>query len=440
LRNTRLIAVGAIGLAAALALSACASSSTAASSGSSTSIGIPKGKGKTITVWSMTGDLSTPTLNAINKEFTKETGAKVNVQTQQWTDIGTKITTALATSTPPDVVDLGNTDVASYAASGGLLDLTANQKELEQGQTWASGLLAPAVVDKKLYAVPSFAGDRVVLYNKKMWAADGITAVPTTYNVLTADLDIVKAKNASPNFSAMYFPGQYWYAGLGFVWDAGGSISTKSGSSWKGGFSSAAAQQGLSDFKSFQNDYSSVASRTLNTDTPSQDTILANGQASAIVANSWEIGTVEATKKLTADDLGTFPFPGKSGKNQPVFLGGSDWGIAAKSTNAALAKLWVKIAASPSIQSKYVFGHDGWIPNSVQGASAAAAKATPINAPFFTAAKISNPTPAAAGWLTIEGDNSITQFFQNVATGSSSVSSAASSFDTHLGTALNATN
>jgi len=433
LRKSRTIAIGALGLAAALALTACSSGS---GGGSSSSIGTPNGKGKTITVWSMTGDLSTPTLDAINKEFTKQTGAKVNVQTQQWSGIGTKITTALSTSTPPDVVDLGNTDVASFASSGGLLDLTANKSELEAGQTWLSGLEAPAEVGGKLYAVPSFAGDRVVLYNKTMWAAAGITSAPTTYAQLTADLDKVKAKNSAPDFSAMYFPGQYWYAGMGFVWDAGGAIASGSGSNWKGAFSSAAAQQGLSDFKTFQNTYSDVASRTLNTDTPSQDTILADGQASAIVASSWEIGTVEATKKLSASDLGTFPFPGKSGKNQPVFLGGSDWGIAAKSKNAALAKAWVKIAASPSIQNTYVFGHDGWIPNSVEASAAAATKAAPIDAPFFTAAKISNPTPAAAGWLTIEGDNSITEFFQNVATGDPA--SAASSFDAHLATALNA--
>jgi N,N'-diacetylchitobiose transport system substrate-binding protein len=434
LRKTRIYAVAAVGLAAALALSACSSGNTGGST--STGIGTPNGKGKTITVWSMTGDLSTPTLNAINAEFTKETHAKVNVQTQQWTGIGTKITTALATSTPPDVVDLGNTDVASFAASGGLADLTANKKELEAGQTWLSGLESPAVVGGKLYAVPSFAGDRVVLYNKTLWAKDGITSVPTTYNQLTADLDTIKSKNTAPDFSALYFPGQYWYAGLGFVWDAGGSIATGSGTNWKGGFSSAAAQQGLNDFKTFQNTYSDVASRTLNTDTPSQDTILADGQASAIVASSWEIGTVEATKKLAASDLGTFPFPGKSGKNQPVFLGGSDWGIAAKSKNEALAKVWVKIAASPSIQSKYVFGHDGWIPNSVEASATAATTVAPIDAAFFTAAKISNPTPAAAGWLTIEGDNTITQFFQNVATGDPA--SAASAFDSHLATALNA--
>lgn len=435
MRKSRIYAVAAVGLAAALALSACSSGGTGGGS-SSNSIGVPKGKGKTITVWSMTGDLTTKTLDAINAKFTKDTGAKVNVQTQQWSGIGTKITTALSTSTPPDVVDLGNTDVASFAASGGLLDLTANKKELQQGQTWLSGLEAPAEVGGKLYAVPSFAGDRVVLYNKTMWAKDGITSAPTSYAELTADLDKIKAANSSPTFSAMYLPGQYWYAAMGFVWDAGGAIATGKGTNWKGGFSSAASQQGLNDFKTFQNTYSDKASQTLNTDTPSQDTIFANGQASAIIASSWEIGTVEGTKKLTADDLGTFPMPGKSGKNQPVFLGGSDWGIAAKSKNAALAKYWVKIAASPNIQNNYVFGNDGWIPNSVQASGDAATKAAPIDAAFFTAAKISNPTPAAAGWLTIEGDNTITQFFQNVTTGDPAA--AAASFDSHLESALNA--
>jgi N,N'-diacetylchitobiose transport system substrate-binding protein len=438
LHKSRILAFGAIGLAAALALSAC--SSSAGASSSSSSIGTPSGKGKTLTVWAMTGDLSTKTLDAINAKFTKATGAKVKVQTQQWTDIGTKITTALATSTPPDVVDLGNTDVASFAASGGLLDLTKNKAELEQGQTWLSGLADPATVDGKLYAVPSFAGDRVVLYNKTLWAKDGITTAPTTYAELTADLDTIKSKNTASDFSALYLPGQYWYAGMQWVWDAGGSIATKSGSSWTGGFESAAAQQGLNDFKTFQNTYSDAASRTLNTDTPSQDTILASGKASAIIANSWEIGTVEAAKKLAASDLGTFVLPGKSGKNQPVFLGGSDWGIAAKSKNADLAKYWTKIAASPAIQNDYVFGNDGWIPNSTQAAATAATKAPELNAAFFTAAKISSPTPAAAGWLTIEGDNSITQFFQTVTTGSSSVADAAKAFDTHLSTALNATN
>jgi N,N'-diacetylchitobiose transport system substrate-binding protein len=436
LRKTRFAVVGALGIAAALTLSAC---SGGGSSSNSASIGSTNGKGKTLTVWVMTGDLSNTTLAAINKQFTKETGAKVKVETQQWTNITTKLTTALAGSNPPDVIDIGNTQVPTFAATGGLMDLTKYKSQLEQGQTWLGGLVDPATVDGSLYAVPSFAGTRAVIYNKKTWAAAGVTTAPTSYSQLTADLNKVKAANPSPDFSTFYMPGQYWYAGLQFVWDAGGQIATGSGTDWKAGFSSSGALKGLNEFKTFQNNYSSVASQTLDTDTPSQDTIFANGQTSAILGNSWEIGVIQQDNKaITNGDLGTFPMPGTSGKNQPVLLAGSDWGIAQKSKNQSLALDYTKIAASPSIQKSYVFGKDGWIPNSTQTVKAAQSSGlTDLQKGFFEASLISKSTPAAANWATIEGDNSITQFFQSVTTGSSSPSAAASTFDAHVESVLN---
>jgi N,N'-diacetylchitobiose transport system substrate-binding protein len=428
--------VGALGIATALALSACAAGG-AGSTGPT--IGTTSGKGKTITVWAMNGDLTNNTLDAINTQFTKETGAKVKVQLQQWANITTKVTTALATSTPPDVVDLGNTQVPGYAANGGLLDLTAYKSQLEQGQTWLGGLVDPATINGKLYAVPSFAGTRAVIYNKKMWADAGITSAPTTYSELTADLDKVKAANTASDFSPFYLPGQYWYNGVQWVWDAGGNIATQNGKTWTAGFSSAAAQKGLNNFKTFQNKYSTVASRTLNTITPDQDQLFADGKAGAVLGNGWEIGTIQKDNPaLVNADLGSFPFPGISGKNQPVLLAGSDWGIATKSTNKNLALVWAKIAASPKIQNTYVFGKEGWIPNSTQGIAAAQKSGLPVlQKGFFAAALSSKSTPAAANWSTIEGDNSITQFFSSIASGSSSVSDAAKSFDSHVESTLN---
>lgn len=442
MRTSRIVAAGALGLSAAIALSACAGTSTPATSDASGTIGTVDGTGKTLTVWAMNGDLSDATLKAINDEFTKETGAQVNLQMQAWDGIVQKVTTALATSTPPDVIDLGNTQVPSYAASGGLLDLTSYHDALAQGQTWIGGLADPATVDGKLYAVPSFAGDRAVIYNKTAWAAAGITAAPTTYAELTADLDKLKAANTAKDYSAFYLPGKYWYDGVQWVWDAGGDIATQgSDGTWTAGFASAAAQKGLNDFKTFQNSYSTAASQTLNTTTPDpdQDQVFADGKTSAIVGNSWEIGVIEKDNpKITNDDLGSFPFPGTSGNAQPVMLGGSDWGIAAKSQNSQLALVWAKIAASPAIQSTYVFGKDGWIPNSKEGIAAAQSSIPALQAGFFTAALNSKSTPAAATWATIEGDNSITDFFAAVASGSKDPASAAADFDSHVESVLNA--
>jgi N,N'-diacetylchitobiose transport system substrate-binding protein len=435
LRKSRILAAGALGIAATVVASTCVV-------GGSAHADLP-GAGKTITVWNMTGDLTDATMAAIDAEFTKETGAQVNVQTQQWAGIATKVTTALATSTPPDVVELGNTDVADFAATGGLLNLTPQKSQLDQGGTWLPGLAGPATVGGKLYAVPAFAATRAVIYNKKMWKQAGITKAPTTYKQLTKDLGKVKKKFAKvKNFSSFYLPGKYWYDGLQWVWDAGGKIAVKSGGKWKGTLESKAAEKGLKEFKAFQNAYSSKASRTLDTTgtgQPDQDKdIFAQGKTSAIVGNAWEIGSIEADNpKIKAADLGTFPFPGVSGKNQPVMLAGSDWGIPVKSQNTSLAETWVKIAASKAIQMNQIVGQ-GWIPVTTQEIKAAKSSASATSQAFFTAAERSASTPAAAGWATIEGDGAVQQFFSDVASGAKSIQIAAATFDEHLNDELNA--
>lgn len=442
---TKKIAIAAsIGVAAALALSACSGSTSDSAgtdgSGSSATVPAVDGAGKTITVWVMQDDYQDATIQAINDEFTKETGAEVDVQVQVWDGIATKVTTALATSTPPDIIDVGNTQVAGYAANGGLLDLTSYQDDLAQGQTWLDGLVDPATVDGSLYAVPGFAGARSVIYNKTMWAAAGITTAPTTYEELTADLDAVKAANASTSdFSAFYLPGEYWYAGLQFVWDAGGEIATDDDGTWTSGFSSAEAQQGLADFQEFQNAYSSAASQSLNTAEPDQNQIFADGKTSAILNTSYA-KILADNPSLTEDDLGTFPLPGKSGETQPVMLGGSDWAIPAKSQNSDLALVWAKIAASPDIQNDWVYGNDGWIPNSQEGIEAAQATLSDLDKSFFTAALNSKATPANANWSTIESNKDPEDLFSSIASGSKSIADAAEEFDAEADETLNTSN
>lgn len=439
--RTRIGAAAVLG-AAALALSGCSTGSAGGGADApQSSVAAVNGAGKTLTVWEMDGDYSTATLDAIDSAFTKATGAKVDLQVQEWTGITTKITTALATSNPPDVLDLGNTQVASFASNGGLLDLSSYATDLKQGQTWLGGLVEPATVNGSLYAVPGFAGARAVIYNKSLWAAAGITTVPTSYAQLTADLDKVKAANHSPSFSAFYLPGQDWYGGMQFVWDAGGQIATQANGTWTSGFASAQAQAGLAAFKSFQNAYSTTGSRTLDTATPDQNQVFADGQAGAILSTSSSIATIEKdNSKLSDADLGTFPFPGLSGHNQPVMLGGSDWGIAAKSANAALAVEWAKIAAGPQIEQQWVLGHDGWIPNSTESVQAAASSVPALDRAFFTAALNSEATPASPNWAQIEGAKNINNLFSSIASGTATAQAAAGSFDASADPILNTAN
>ncbi|MCJ1701761.1 extracellular solute-binding protein [Rathayibacter festucae] len=425
----RAVALGALGVAGVLLLTSC-----------TTSDGGPDGareEGRTLTVWSMDGDYSPETLAAVEERFTKATGAEVDVQVQTWEGIATKVSTALATDSPPDVLDIGNTQVAGYAANGGLLDLTEHRDELAQGQTWLDGLVDPATFDGHLFAVPGFAGARAVVYSKKLWAEAGVMTLPTSYQELTVALDKVKAAHTgTPDFSAFYLPGQYWYAGLQFVWDAGGRIATQDGDTWWSALSSRASRSGLEAFKEFQNAYSSASSATLNTLDPDQNQIFADGKTSAILTTG-VAGVLKANPELSEDELGTFPMPGVDGGTQPVVLGGSNWAVAAKSRNADLARQWIAVATSPEVQRDFVHGVDGWIPNSREGIEAAQSDLSEIERAFFTAALTSESVPANPNWAAIESNREIESLFSSIASGAKSVQEASEEFDAAADDTLN---
>ncbi|WP_204314841.1 sugar ABC transporter substrate-binding protein [Bifidobacterium aerophilum] len=428
MRTKRISAAIALAAASALTLSGC---SMGAPSGGSQQDASAGGK---LTVWIMQGDQSEDTIKAINERFTKETGVKVDVQTQVWADINTKVTTALSTDTPPDVIDLGNTQVAGFAVSGGLLDLTDKADDMRQGHTWLSGLEEPATIDGRLYGIPALGAAGAVIYNKKMWSAAGIDNPPSTYEELETDLQKLRDANTDKDFSPFYMPGRDWKSAARWIWDAGGDFAEQqSDGTWKSTLSSDKSLKGIDQWLEFQHKWSSEASRSLDTGNPDFSQLLAEGKTGAILNNSAGIRTIQQyNPDLTTDDLGSFPMPGASGKLQPAMMAGSVWGVAQKSKRQELALKWIKIAASPEIQKDYVFAKDGWMPNYVEGLDEVMKSADfpSYLTGFFESAKDTKATPASPQWLTIENDSSL-NCFGDIATGATTAKAAAKSFDEH---------
>lgn len=429
MRTAAIVAAG----AATIALAGCGSAGNTAASGGNLPDGIPEtidGEGRTLTVWIMQDDYSESTLEAIKKEFTERTGAEADVQVQQWEGIATKLSTALGTSTPPDIVDIGNTQVAGYAANGALLDVTDYKEDLQQGNTWLGGLEDPATIDGTLYAIPGFAGNRAVIYNKTLWAEAGITEPPSTWEELTAALDALAAANTASDFSPLYLPGQHFYVGLQFLWENGGEVAVSEDGEWTSTADSPEALKGIQAWKDFQNTYSVASSRTVDADNPEQEQIFADGKAGAIIATNGSINAIlGANPELTADDLGTFALPGQVEETQPVMLGGSVWGIAAKSENPDLALVWAQIATSDEIQVDYVFGDQGLMPNSVENGEKVAGDLPDTKVGFFQAALNSRATPASPGWTEVEGARLLQELFSTVASGAATPEEAAATYN-----------
>jgi len=422
----RLIAPTAIALAIAAGVGGGALPATTAAA-----------SGGTLTVWLMTGDSVPAVYNAVNKAFESEyPGWTVNIEIQQWGGIGAKIISALAGSTPPDVMELGNTDVSYFAASGGLTNLAPDKSQFQNSANWLSGLEGPAEYNGGLYAIPELAGDRAVMYNKAMFKAAGIESPPTTLSELLGDGAVLKNlyKNRA-GFSAFYLPGEEWYADVSFVWAEGGQIAIKQGGKWVGDLDAKQSLDGLQEYQAFQNFMSTPASQDVTEANPSDAQIFASGKSAMFYDGSWNLSTIVADNKAMAGNIGVFVMPGVTAATPaPVFLGGSDLGIAKNSPNQAQALAWVKLYAGSTNQLASAAAQ-GWIPNATN--LIPQVKLTPTVATFFKAATVSQFTPATPGWETVEADNVMQDLFAQVAEGQEPVSTIAQVYDLKLDNLLN---
>jgi N,N'-diacetylchitobiose transport system substrate-binding protein len=386
----------------------------------------------------MTGDTDPAVYNTVNTAFANEyPGWTVNVEIQQWSGISAKIITSLATSSPPDVMELGNTDVASFAASGGLDNLLTDESQFQNSSNWLSGLEGPAEYKGGLYAVPELAGDRVVVYNKAMFKKAGIAKPPADLNDLLADGAALKnAYSKVKDFSALYLPGEEWYAAMPIVWAEGGQIAVEKGGTWYGDLDSAASLAGLKEFQVIQNFMSTPASRDVNEANPSDSAVFASGKAAMYIDGTWTLGTDITDNKALTGDIGTFILPGVNpGSEAPVFLGGSDLGVAKNSPNQAEALAWVKLYSGSANQLLQA-SNEGFIPNASNLVGQVNVSGNIKT--YFKAAAVSQFTPPVPGWATVEADDVMQDLLAQVAEGKQNVAQVAKSYDQKLDTLLNA--
>jgi N,N'-diacetylchitobiose transport system substrate-binding protein len=417
--------------AAAVLAAACGdddeeSSATGATAGTDAptdATGAPtNGGGDSIRLWLNGGDTPDELVDYAIAEFNEvHPDVEVKFERQQWTGIIEKLTTSLSSSDSPDVVELGNTQAQTFEAAGAVIDLTEHRADLG-GDDLLQSLLEAGTYDGKFYAVPYYAGARIVIYRKDLFEKAGIE-VPTTLDEFLAAGVALKEDNADvPNFSGIYLPGRNWYAVLSFLWEFGGDIATKDGDAWVGQLDSPESIQGLEFFKRV---FDEANAAPADGDDANDYIAFCNGEVGMMQAPGWKPGQIinpdDGCPDLE-DQIGVFALPGlEAGTTAPVFLGGSNLAIPVNSEHPDLALDLLKIMISPGYQSQ--FAQAGTIPalkselDAVSGSDAAVAQAT--------AAQNSRFVPTSEKWAAVEAGNVLPDMLTRIAQGEDITGAAA---------------
>ncbi|MGW7665633.1 extracellular solute-binding protein [Streptomyces sp. NPDC054775] len=405
----RLLA-GLSALVAAAGLSACSSSGS--------DDGRSGGGGRTtIDVWLMRDSVSA----AFQKEFVKgfETAhphIKVRVQIQEWDGIGEKVTAALASNDAPDVIETGNTQVAQFPQSGGLLDLSDKVSDLG-GSSWLKGLSEPGSYQDKQYGIPYYAANRVVIYRKDLFQKAGVDAskIKTRDQWISATRKLNKGSQ-----QGIYLPGQNWYTLSGFIWDEGGDLATQSGGSWKGALDTPEALHAMEFYKKLQ----ALGKGPKDSDEaqPPQAEVMAKGQVAQVISTPGGANVVVQNNAGLEGKLGFFPIPGKTvDKPGAVFTGGSDLVIPAVSQHHDAAYTFIKELTGDTWQKKLAVAMS-YVPNKTTLAGAVAAD--PGASAMAVGAAEGHATPNTPGWAAVEAKNPIKDYMTAVLTGKEAASEA----------------
>ena len=181
----RRFALAAVLTAAMAAVAACG--------GGSGSEGDGGGDATTITYWSppQGGRSESATKEALQPlvdRFKAESGITVNVEVIDWSSLLSKLTSAIASNTGPDVAGGGNTWNGIYTDTGGITSWTPEMLEqiggMDQFMPAFTGTMG--YPDKDPVSIPIGGGTWQMVYNKKILADAGITEIPDTWDEFIA--------------------------------------------------------------------------------------------------------------------------------------------------------------------------------------------------------------------------------------------------------------
>ncbi|MGP3969572.1 extracellular solute-binding protein [Streptomyces sp. 6N223] len=413
----------------ALAMAALAATATACGDDGTGATG-GGGDDGSLTVWLMDGSAPESWVAELNEAFEREHGVEVTVEIQQWDGIQDRLTTALSEDGTVDVLEIGNTQTVGYAATGGLTPLDAHLA----GQPWNDAMRSSAEVDGTLYAAPWYGANRVVIYDRSIWAEAG-AEVPATREEW---IDALEAIEENTDAEPIYLPGQSYYVLGGFIADEGGDFAVADGDGWRGALDTPAGRAGMDFYAELQ------AFSTSPTDndeaSPQQSTeVIPNQEVASWIGLGWEAaGAAAAIEERGGEaDFGYFPIPGTTAERPGhVFMGGSNLAVSERAGNREMAVKWLRMATSREWAQRFVDALDGGVVPARTDVTAEPAPGSFAEA-MVRSADVGWLPPLTTGWANVETEPNPIKELMTAALDGGDYAEAAEAADDEITTRIN---
>ncbi|WZH35218.1 MAG: extracellular solute-binding protein [Microbacterium enclense] len=388
-RTSRLLAVGAVALSTALVLSGCGRSADASSSSASTTVDDAPATG-TVTLWAPDGDATV--LGDVLTDYKKANpDLDLQITLIPSDEYNTKLQTAMAAGTGPDIAQVYTEAQSQFLASGAFAPVPDG---LVDPASFFPGVWAAGQYDGTTYSVPWYAYTYALIYRKDFAAVGGAT-VPTTWDQTLPFFQALEKGGATKGFGAEV--GWDTYTGQAlqrYAVQAGQSLISDDGTSWQ--IDTPDAVEAITYFA--QPYLSGVAA----VDSPGfldSQPYFVDGKTGSMLSGPWVIAALDGVAQQpgwTAEHVATAVQPaGPAG--DVGNLGGGSWVVNKESKNAASAWKVVREMADEKTQLAQFSAYgsmpatqDAWKDDTIAG--------NPLFDAFFEQLKNVQPMPTATTW------------------------------------------
>ncbi len=313
----------------------------------------------TLSIWVMDNGIgSQRTLHRIGKKFQKEYGVPVSIRMLNWGEAFDEIGKALAETDSsvkgPDLIQLGSTWVAHFAAAGQIRPMDMLLAKIDTTRFFAECLKTTHIADNSTsYSVPWFLDVRGLFVNERLWKnlevqEQDVDTYPKFMGVLRA-ISQAQLKNGKGMAVAPFaIAGKNDWDGpqqmAPIVWSYGGDFIVKDGDGFRSALIDPSTLQGLAIFATIMGDYQLAPHSLEMNSAQSAEKFVASEQL-LLYGTSELIRQLEfpedagglKSSEIAGDGLSVIPFPaGPAGHIS--LLGGSHLALPSR-LDSARAKL-----------------------------------------------------------------------------------------------------